>query len=181
MRFYFPLGSYPLGHIDPRTQWHVNTTIFLITCVLGRLGSWVRVGGGGGGVKEERLGSCVWGGGRDGGERRDVGELCVCGWRWGERREVLHVILFRGGGGGSKYFGKAPCSSWRSQLRVYWGGGVWGRASPRIFFKMVQPYLKISQTPCNFSIPLKSFSTPPKIYQPYRKKLNPSRKTFNPS
>ena len=53
-------------------------------------------------------------GGGEGGdvcERRDVGELCVCGWRWGERREVLHVILFRGGGGVSKYFGKAPCSS----------------------------------------------------------------------
>ena len=35
------------------------------------------MGGGGGGVKEERLGNCVWGGGW--GERRNVGELCVCG------------------------------------------------------------------------------------------------------
>ena len=45
--------------IDPRTQWHVNTTIFLIT--LGRLGACGREGGG---VKEEMLGSCVcvWGG-----------------------------------------------------------------------------------------------------------------------
>ena len=63
--FISPSDHIPLV-IDPRTQWHVNTTIFLITCVLGRLGSWVRVGGGGGGVKEERLGSCVWGGGGGG-------------------------------------------------------------------------------------------------------------------
>ena len=64
------------------------------------------MGGGGGGVKKVSLESCVCeGGGGRWGERRDVGELCVCvGGGGSERREVLHVILF--GGGGSKYFGK---------------------------------------------------------------------------
>ena len=31
--------------------------------------------------------------------------------RWGERREVLHMILFWGGGG-SKYFGKVGVIAW---------------------------------------------------------------------
>ena len=43
--FISPSDHIPLV-IDPRTQWNVNTTIFLITCVLGRLGSWVRMGEG---------------------------------------------------------------------------------------------------------------------------------------
>ena len=73
--------------IDPRTQRHVDTTIFLIT--LDRLESWERVGGGGGRVKKGRLGSCVceWGGRGRWGERRDVGELCVCGGGGGVKEE----------------------------------------------------------------------------------------------
>ena len=54
---------------------------------------------GGGGVKEERLGSYVYVGGRG---------------RLGERREVLHMILLRvGGWGGSTYFGKVGVFAWR--------------------------------------------------------------------
>ena len=78
---YFLLGSYPLVTY-PRTQWYVNTAIFLIT--LGRLEVGA-CGGGAGGVKEKKKGwgvVCV-GGGEEGGvrwgERREVGELCVCG------------------------------------------------------------------------------------------------------
>ena len=64
----------------------MNTTIFLNT--LGRL----EVG-------------CVWGRWRWGEKKKKVGELCVWGegekggGRCGERREVLHMISFRGGGG----------------------------------------------------------------------------------
>ena len=79
---YFLLGSYPLVTY-PRTQWYVNTAIFLIT--LGRL-EVSACGGGGGGVKEKKKGwgvVCGGGGGGGGrgrwGERREVGELCVCG------------------------------------------------------------------------------------------------------
>ena len=104
-------------------------------------------------MKEKRLGSCVCGGegGRGRwGERREVGELCVyVGERrgWGERREVLHMILFRGGGGGFKIF-------WKSE-GIYMAGGDlsyaftrgFGGMLPRNFFYMVQPYLKISQPP----------------------------------
>ena len=103
-------------------------------------------GGGGGGVKEERLGSCVCGGeGGDGGERRDVGELCVCGWRWGERREVLHVILFRGGGGIQNILEKRHAA--RGYLSYAFTRGAWGRASPGNF-------LKWCNLPENFSNPL---------------------------
>ena len=70
--------------------------------------------------KRKKVGElCVCGEGEKGGgrwgERREVGELCVCGrkGRWGESREVLHMILFRGGGGGSKYFGKVRVFAWR--------------------------------------------------------------------
>ena len=112
---YFLHGSYALVTY-PRTQWYVNTAIFLIT--LGRL----EVG-------------CVWGRGRWG-ERKEkkVGELCVWGegeeggGRWGERREFGELCVgpshaFASGGGGwcSKYFGKWGYlhGAWRSKLRVY--------------------------------------------------------------
>ena len=81
----------------------------------------------------------------------------------------------------------------RGDLSYAFTRGVWGHASPRIFFKMVQPYLKICQSPRNFSIPLKSFSTPlkcinptekisnpPEKFQSLLKNLNPSRKNMNP-
>ena len=90
----------------------------------------------------------VWGGGEggDGGERRDVGELCVCGWRWGERREVFHVILFRGGGGGFQNILEKRHAA-RGDLSYAFTRGVWGRASPRNF-------LKWCNLPENFSNPL---------------------------
>ena len=59
-----------------------------------------------GGVKEERSGSCVYVGGRG---------------RWGERREVLHMIIFQRGGGVQNILEKWGYlhGAWRSKLRVY--------------------------------------------------------------
>ena len=150
---YFPLGYHIPLVIYPRTQWYVNTTIFLITlgrlevgCVWGR-GKWggkkkkrlgsVCVGRGErervGGVKEERLGSCVYVEGRE---------------SWGERREVLHMILFRGGGVQNilEKWGYLH-GAWRSKLRVYYRG--FGVCSPEKIFK------NGATLPENFSTPLK--------------------------
>ena len=150
---------------------------------------------------------CGGGGeGGDGGERRDAGELCVCGWRWGERREVLHVILFRGGGGVQNILEKRHAA--RGDLSYAFTRGVWGRASPRIFLKWCNPtrkflnppvisqsLLKVSQPPLKFINPTEKSSTPPenisippekshplpKKSQCLPKKSQPSRKNPNPS
>ena len=121
-------------------------------------------------------------------------------WRsinwWGEKREVFHVILFRGGGV-YNILEKRHAARGDLSYSFTWGG--LGACFPENFLKMVQPYLKISQTLCNFSIPLKSFSTPlkfinptekaqplPKKFQSLLKNLNPpknlnaSRKSLNP-
>ena len=116
---YFLLGSYPLFTYS-RTQWYVNTAIFLITLCRLEVGACGGGRGGGerkkkvgrregrGGVKEERLGSYVYVGGRG---------------KWGERREVLYMILFRGGGVQNilEKWGYLH-GAWRSKLRVYSGG-----------------------------------------------------------
>ena len=84
--------------------------------------------GGGGGerwVKEETLGSCVYVGG--GG--------------------VKEVILFRGFQNILEQWGYlhgAKRHAARGDLSYAFTRGVWRHASPRIFFKMGQPYLKIS-------------------------------------
>ena len=79
---YFPLGSYPLGHIPSDTvvcEYYniLDYTGLEVGCVWGR-GRW--------GEKKKKLGwgvVCVGGEGEKGegrwGERREVGELCVCG------------------------------------------------------------------------------------------------------
>ena len=100
---------------------------------------------------------CVWGKGRRWCEKREVGELCVGdgGGRWGERRDVGELCVC-----GVKeersfawfYFGGVQniLEKWgylHGDLSYAFTRGVWGHASPRIFFKMVQPYLKISQPP----------------------------------
>ena len=71
-------------------------------------------------MKEERLGNYVYVGGRG---------------RWGERRECLHMILFRGGGGGGfKIFVKSGgiCMA-RGDLSYAFTRGVWGHDPPRKF------------------------------------------------
>ena len=148
---------------------------------------------------------CVGGGGRwgDGGERREVGELCVCGWRWGERREVLLVILFRGGGV-QNILEKRHAA--RGDLSYAFTRGGLGAGFPENFFKMVQPtwkflkppvisqsLLKVSQPPLKFINPTEKSSTPPekisippeksqplpKKSQCLPKKSQPSRKNLN--
>ena len=104
----------------------MNTAIFLITLCRLEVGA---CGGGGGGVKEKkkRLGRCVCGGRRrregGGGVKEErLGSYVYVGGRgrWGERREVLHMILFRGGGVQNilEKWGYLH-GAWRSKLRVY--------------------------------------------------------------
>ena len=84
-----------------------------------------------GGVKEERLGSCVYVGGRR---------------RWGERREVLHMILFRGGG--FKTFGKSGgiCMA-RGDLSYAFTRGFGGMLPREIFLKWCNPTWKFLNPP----------------------------------
>ena len=81
-------------------------------------------------MKEERLGSYVYVGGRG---------------RWDERREVLQMIFFFWGGGFKIFWKSGGICTARGDLSYAFTSGVWGHAPPKNFFKMVQPYLKISQ------------------------------------
>ena len=87
-----------------------------------------------GGVKEERLGSCVYVGGRG---------------RWGERREVLHMILFRGGGGFKIFWKSGGICMARGDLSYAFTIGGLGACSPEKIFK------NGATLPENFLTPLK--------------------------